>query len=371
VLVATLCLATLSCGCGSEAATSPDASSDGPSSFDAGPDGGNTPDDASSALDAGPPADGGSVYAMAEDPLPLAGCTIFPRDTVFHADIRTLPVHPRSAEWIAYLGATSALRVPSLPIPMAPLPPGRYGVPINVADAGTARVRVEYNGVYAIDRQYNGPFPKPSPFAIQDGFDQHTIVLETSECASYELIGTTDYFGVLRALGGARVDLASRDYLPMAHAVTAPGIANLPTLLRADEVRAGHIDHVLLFSVPRVKSTDSLWPAKRTDGIATETDAIPMGAWLRLRADFDVTALPPAAQIVARALQRHGLLLGDTGGVADALVMRIEKTSGFVDASGRSVEVELHAIQRFVTAGDFEVIDALPMQVDPDSLRIR
>jgi hypothetical protein len=371
VAPALLCVAVL-CACGSETVP-PDAGPLPDASRDAGvpEDAGEAQDDASAPRDGGPAADGGSVYAMAEDPLPLAGCTIFPRDTVFHADIRTLPVHPRSAEWIAYLGATSALRVPSLPIPMAPLPPGRYGVPINVADAGTARVRVEYNGVYAIERQYDGPFPKPSPFAIQDGFDQHSVVLETSECASYELIGTTDFFGVLRALGGARVDLSSHDYLPMAHAVTAPGIANLPTLLRADEVRAGHIDHVMLFSMPRVKSTDPLWPAKRTDGIATETAAIPMGAWLRLRADFDVTALPPAAQIVARALQRHGLLLGDSGGVADALVMRIEKTSGFVDASGRSVEDELHAIQRFVTAGDFEVIDALPMQVDPDSLRIR
>jgi hypothetical protein len=327
--------------------------------------------DAAGHDDVGAMPDGGSRYAMAEAPLPLGGCTIFPRETVFHADIRALPVHPRSAEWIAFLGESSALRLPSVPVPMVPLPPLRYGVPINRADASTPRMRVEYNGVYAIERQYGGPFPKPSPFAIQDGFDQHTVVLETSECASYELIGATDFFGVLRALGGARVDLGSHDYLPRAHSVTAPGLSNLATLLRADEVRAGRIDHVMLFSMPRVKSTEPLWPAKRTDGIATEADAIPMGAWLRLRADFDLAPLPRAAQIVARALQRHGLLLGDTGGVADALVMRIEKSDLYVDAAGRSVEADLHAIQDFVTAGDFEVIDAAPMQVDPESLRIR
>jgi hypothetical protein len=329
------------------------------------------PPDAASDPDAGAPDDGGSRYAMAEEPLPLAGCTIFPRDTVFHADVRTLPVHPRSAEWIAWLGADSALRLPVKTDRTNPFAPVRYGVPINLAEAATARVRVEYNGFYAIERQYAGPFPKPLPLAIQDGFDQHTIVLETSECVSYELIGASHFFDVLRASGGARVDLASHDYLPLAHAVTAPGLANLASLLRADELRAGHIDHVLLFSMPRVRTLDPLWPAKRSDGIATEANAIPMGAWLRLRADFDVASLPPAAQIVARALRRHGLVLGDTGGVEGAIVVRVEKVAEFVDTSGTNVEDELYAIQDFVTAGDFEVIDASPMQVDPDSLRIR
>jgi hypothetical protein len=362
-------------GCGGDASpVDAGAPRDAGRAHDAGLDDSGSRDaglDDAGGSDAGESGDGGSRYAMAEAPLPLGGCTVFPRDTVFHADIRTLPVHPRSDAWIAWLGATAPLRLPVIPDTSNPFAPVRYGIPVTLADAGTRRVRVAYNGFYAVERQYAGPFPFPPALPIQDGFDQHTVVLETDECVSYELIGASTFSDVLRASGGARVDLGAYAYLPFAHAVTAPGLSNLATLLRADEVRAGRIDHVLLFSVPRVKSTEPLWPAKRTDGIATEADAIPMGAWLRLRADFDLAPLPPAAQIVARALQRHGLLLGDTGGVADAIVVRVEKSARFEDAAGRNVEADLYAIQRFVRAADFEVIDASPMQLDPDSLRLR
>jgi hypothetical protein len=38
-----------------------------------------------------------------------------------------------------------------------------------------------------------------------------------------------------------------------------------------------------------------------------------MGARARLKASYDVSRLPPQARVVARALQRYGMILADNG----------------------------------------------------------
>ena len=39
-----------------------------------------------------------------------------------------------------------------------------------------------------------------------------------------------------------------------------------------------------------------------------------MGMRVRLRASYDISKLPRQAQVVARALQRYGMILSDNGG---------------------------------------------------------
>ena len=41
-----------------------------------------------------------------------------------------------------------------------------------------------------------------------------------------------------------------------------------------------------------------------------------MGAHFRLKASYDLTQLKPAAQIVARAMQKYGMFLSDGGNIA-------------------------------------------------------
>jgi len=271
---------------------------------------------------------------------------------------------------MAALGAGAALRLPTVPDRRNALSPVRYGDPINLADASTRRVNVQYDGTWPVDAQYAGPVPYPEPLVVEDGFDQHAVIVDVDACAAYELIGASTAFG-LRANGGARWDLRSTAYLPGAHAVTAPGLPLLGFLLRADEVRSGEVDHPLSFVLPAIRSTDPRWPARRTDGTSTAPDALPMGAWLRLQAGVDTTAFPPAVRTVAEALKAHGAVLADSGGVAGALVFNVEKTERFVDAAGRNVEEELASLSRFVNASDLEVVDVSALQVSPESLEIR
>jgi serine/threonine-protein kinase len=100
----------------------------------------------------------------------------------------------------------------------------------------------------------------------------------------------------------------------------AAGFPIAPLLFNADEVAAGHIDHALRFILPnsRMRQRVYVHPATHstfpTSGPAT---APPYGARLRLRADYPLQNLPnEAARVVARAMQKYGILLADGGTIA-------------------------------------------------------
>ena len=44
------------------------------------------------------------------DPTRRAGCPMMPADSYWHADVSSLPVHARSAAWVASIGATAGLK---------------------------------------------------------------------------------------------------------------------------------------------------------------------------------------------------------------------------------------------------------------------
>jgi hypothetical protein len=310
------------------------------------------------------------------DPVPavaIAGCTIMPQDSFAHADVRALPVHARSAEWIDYLGAR-ALRIPATLDTSAPLSPVRYGGGFNTADKATPRANVMHYGGYGTTHFYFGAFPYPSPFQVQTGFDLHAIVVETNECAAYEFIGF-DAVGP-KALGSVRWDLRAYDYQPSNYSINVVGWPLVALMLRADEVRAGRVDHALSFVITDARrangTTDAppLWPAKRSDGPSTLPNALPMGAWLRLRSDVDLAAFAPAARVVAEALKVHGMLLGDSGGRPDTLMVSLEKSEHWTDAQGVHIEDALAQLSGLIGASQFEIVDTATLRVAEDSFRI-
>jgi serine/threonine-protein kinase len=83
----------------------------------------------------------------------------------------------------------------------------------------------------------------------------------------------------------------------------------------------------------------------RTDGDLT---ALPYGARLRLRHDFDLSQLPSdQARVVARALQKYGMFMADGGN------LYISATDNAQDAVGTSSLNKLKAT-------DFEWVDGGP-----------
>ena len=135
----------------------------------------------------------------------------------------------------------------------------------------------------------------------------------------------------------------------------AAGFPIAPLLFNADEVAAGHIDHALRFILPnsRMRRHVYVHPATHstnpTSGPAT---APPYGSRLRLRADYPVQNLPnAAARVLARAMQKYGILLADGGTIA-----LTAQSDRFTTAkwSGLLGPLDLSALQ----VSDFQMIAA-------------
>jgi hypothetical protein len=87
-------------------------------------------------------------------------------------------------------------------------------------------------------------------------------------------------------------------------------------LITAADIAAGSINHALIFSYPSTKAGGPVSPATESDGRTTTAGAIPEGARLQLDPNLDLNSLglTPWQKMVAHALQRYGMILGDTGG---------------------------------------------------------
>jgi serine/threonine-protein kinase len=176
------------------------------------------------------------------------------------------------------------------------------------------------------------PVPVPPGGALEgetgyecrgDG-DCHLIVVDRSRHKLFEMWRADIRDGRFRGGCLAVWDMA-RVYPPggrgeQCTSADAAGYPIAALLFTADEVAAGSIDHAIRFILPnaRIRRGEYVHPA--THGTRATTgppEAPPYGSRLRLRADFPLDRLPnPGARVVARAMQRFGMLLADGGNVA-------------------------------------------------------
>jgi hypothetical protein len=99
------------------------------------------------------------------------------------------------------------------------------------------------------------------------------------------------------------------------YGASASSIAMMSGLQRTSELQAGAIDHVVSFAMNKPKACFR-YPAQRQDGHASQQAsplAPPMGSILRLPASLNVDALaaPAYTKMLARAVQRYGMVLQD------------------------------------------------------------
>jgi hypothetical protein len=96
----------------------------------------------------------------------------------------------------------------------------------------------------------------------------------------------------------------------------AAGFGLLGGQVRPEEIAQGHIDHALSITTPDTRSSYIACPATHDDGKYSTTSAIPEGAQIQLDPAFNVDAQswPAWEKIVAKALQKYGAFVSDTGG---------------------------------------------------------
>lgn len=187
------------------------------------------------------------------------------------------------------------------------------------------------NDFYSPDCDF-APMPVPPGGALEgengyactaDG-DCHLLVVHQPTRKLYEMwranITGGQFFGGCLAIwdmnrvygpNGRGQDCTSAD---------AAGFPIAPLLFTADEVASGQINHAIRFILPnsRMRRLVYVHPATHsTNATSGPATAPPYGARLRLRADYPVSALPTeGARVVARAMQKYGILLSDGGTIA-------------------------------------------------------
>ncbi len=275
----------------------------------------------------------------------IDGCPVFPADHVFNTRIDNLPVHPNSGAYLAELGPGPAHPDWGQDVP--------GGFPLNIVNGNSvAPATVHINWPFTSD---TGPFPIPSTAVIGAGSDAHLIVLDVDNCVLYEAFDTNkngDGSWTVDAI--SKFDLRSDALKPADWSSSnAAGTAQLPLLVRYDEVAAGQINHAIsMTGTPTGASY--VWPASH---FASSTNAAPpMGTRFRLKASYDISGLTPQAKVVAQALKLYGAILTDNGaswhlqGVPD---------SRFSDA-------DLHSLTQ-IPGSAFEAVDESSLEISPTS----
>jgi hypothetical protein len=294
---------------------------------------------------------------------PPARCPTFPADDIWNTPIDHLPVHSRSAQYVASIGGSAHLHPD---FGSGVWPPGSnspIGIPYVDVPAGTPAVAIAYTA-YG-DESDPGPFPIPATAPIEGGpdssGDRHVIVVDRYRCELYELFYAFRGPGTSwRAASGARYRLDSSALRPDGWtSADAAGLAIFPGLVRYDEVASGRIAHAIRFTAPETQAAH-VWPARHDASSSTSLALPPMGQRFRLRSGFDISGFSPQVRVILRAFTEYGIILADNGSPW--------YISGSPDP--RWNNDVLHELKT-IPGSAFEAVDVSSLMVDPDSGRAR
>ncbi|MEZ5166511.1 MAG: S-layer homology domain-containing protein [Acidimicrobiales bacterium] len=293
-------------------------------------------------------------------PPPRGMCEIFPTDNVWNTRADGLPVHARSADYVATIGGSKTVHAD---FGSGEWPPGS-GSPIGipVLEVGSSQPNVPVHWTAYGSESDPGPYPIPLSAPIEGGpaatGDRHVIVVDTGECTLHELFDAHPTATGWNAASGAVYDLRSNAMRPNGWTTAdAAGLPILPGLVRYDEVRSGVIDHAIRFTAP-VTARRHVWPARHDAGSTSSTAAPPMGQRFRLKKNVDISGYSRDARIILTAMRDYGIILADNG------------SSWYISGSpderwNNDVLHELGAI----SGSAFEAVDSSGLIADPNSAR--
>jgi serine/threonine-protein kinase len=246
----------------------------------------------------------------------------FPAGSVFEQDVSAMPARADSAATIAWLDAAGGWGGGRLQID--------FSMEVLAADASTPmRAFTATDDFYTPDCDAV-PVPVPAAGAVegergyaceQDG-DCHLLVRHAPTRKLYEMWRADlrdDFRGGCLVVWDLDRVYGAEGRGAQCTSADAAGLPIAPLLFTADEVAAGAIDHAVRFILPNERIRNGVYVAPATHSTSATSGggaAPPYGAWLRLRADYPIDALPAGAQVVARALARHGMILADGGTIA-------------------------------------------------------
>ena len=253
-----------------------------------------------------PTTPGGNVTAPV-----IGGCQVFPQDNAWNQDISNAPVSANSANYMARIAALGGNQKLHADFGADPT----YGIPYVVVPAGQPMVPITFTA-YG-DESDPGPYPVPANAPVEGGAnsdgDRHVLVLQQGACKLYELYRAFKNGSGWNADSGAVWNMNTGVLRPAEWtSADAAGLPILPGLVRYDEVKSGKITHALRFTVSKTQRGYIL-PATHWASSSTDTNLLPMGARLRLKASFDTSGYSGDARVILEALKTYGMIVADNG----------------------------------------------------------
>jgi len=237
-------------------------------------------------------------------------------------DVSAAPPDPQSGAIIANLAAAGGFGNGRFQID--------FSMNVLTADASAPFQSFHPTGDFFTPDCDLAPVPVPSGGALEGesgygcagGGDCHLLVLHQPTDALYEMWRADITGGVFNGGCLAIWDM-SRIYPPSGRgeqctSADAAGPPIVPLLFTADELQAGAINHAVRFILPNPRMQAGVYVRPVTHAGAPSGQGMPpYGARLRLRGDYPLASLPgEGARVIARALQRYGMILADGGNIA-------------------------------------------------------
>ena len=188
-------------------------------------------------------------------------------------------------------------------------------------------------GVYGAGFEFPRAIPIPEeavaspPFT--DDSDNHLCIVDKAKQLEWGMwAARKDAAGRWFTGLGAVTDLSGTGVAPPwfasprefdAHRARASGFPLIAGLILLDEIKAGHIDHALVFAYDHCRGGLFIPPASTAQVVTpaiNDRTGIPMGGSIQLDPAFDVehSGLSKSGKIIARALQQYGAYCGDFAG---------------------------------------------------------
>lgn len=193
----------------------------------------------------------------------------------------------------------------------------QYSEPVYTVPAGQPTVAVKPTDGNAGLTQQLAAVPLPSNAQPAAGTDHQLIVWQPSTDTYWDFEGLQkDLLGNWTTWWGGRLQTLSGNaaQFPAPYGGAASGLPYLAGVQRIKELQRGSIDHAVDIAISDTKASAFDWPATRTDGWSTSATAIQEGTRFRLPSGLNVDALSltPYAKMVAKAIQRYGMIVTDT-----------------------------------------------------------
>lgn len=253
-----------------------------------------------------------SASADAVPYTPTDGGSFFARSSFWNTPLAsTSKVVPKSSTYVSTLVKATQTTLPWIntdtwSVPVYTVPGDQPTVHV-VLDTYKPELQADFDQV-----------PIPPNAVPAAGDDQHLVVYQPSTDTMWEFwlmhIGTD---GQWHARWGGKMTSVSSNpgYFANPYGATATSLPLVGGLMTIEDQRVGVIDHAMAFAMPH-PSTSYVWPAQRGDGDSTSSSAIPEGTRFRLPSNLDIDAmnLSPEATMMAKAVQKYGMVLRDKAG---------------------------------------------------------